>query len=317
MKLKLNTVALSVLLVSLGANADNNKLANFDQSAAQVNNAKKYELNGEIKINDAGEITEHSSLPEYMRGLDTAEFEQIMAKALEDYYLTGEYNFPIAPGDELWGKLSLSQRVQVSTVPEEVLSVISTEQLVELLQENPNASNMLAYNSIEEGFSKTSGKSNVMAELVKRQDNTDVLVKKYSETNVDKPVPGQKLRKSKAFKQSLLELALSHPEIFEVASKDHRLLTKFAAKLEKKLANNDDYMPHDLKASEVFLKKALTQNGYLGAKANSEYAQIADQLLPKDAKKGADGKVQLTYKQYLRWLAKIGKKNANNIKEGK
>ena len=102
---------------------------------------------------------------------------------------TGDaYEFPITPEKtpEEWGKLrSIKKMLKVCQVPEEILETMSTEGLIETCLAYPLMGNMMAYNSIYDGFLKHIETFNGLRELLSREDAGPLLAEKYQALSLD------------------------------------------------------------------------------------------------------------------------------------
>lgn len=90
------------------------------------------------------------------------------------------YDFPLKPGTPEWKAIiSHDERVSACQVPENILKKMSTSGLVETVLSYPHFGDMLAYNTIEQGFAKMSTRFNGFPELYKRKDAGTVLLARY------------------------------------------------------------------------------------------------------------------------------------------
>lgn len=92
----------------------------------------------------------------------------------------GSYKFPIDQYDDEWYTLdSAVEMRKVTQIPEELLDVISTEELINLVIKYPLLCDMKAYSTLEEGYYVVKSRFNGIQELVAREDAYDKLLKSY------------------------------------------------------------------------------------------------------------------------------------------
>lgn len=93
---------------------------------------------------------------------------------------TDAYGFPIKPGTPEWAALtSHSEMLQVCQVPKSILQQMSTEGLIETYLDYPLYGDMLAYNSMQEGFDAVVSRFNGLQALLKREDAGTKLLSRY------------------------------------------------------------------------------------------------------------------------------------------
>ncbi|MDY7040242.1 MAG: hypothetical protein SVX38_05200 [Chloroflexota bacterium] len=93
---------------------------------------------------------------------------------------TDAYDFPIKPGTPEWAALkSHEEMLQVCQVPESILQEMSTEGLIETCLNYPLYGDMLAYNSMQQGFDAVVSRFNGLQELLKREDAGSKLLARY------------------------------------------------------------------------------------------------------------------------------------------
>ena len=90
------------------------------------------------------------------------------------------YDYPIKPGTDAWKALgSHVEMLKVCQIPETKLHSMSTEALVETVLNYPLFSDVLAYNSPQQGFDAMASQFNGIPELLDRKDAGTVLLAKY------------------------------------------------------------------------------------------------------------------------------------------
>lgn len=90
------------------------------------------------------------------------------------------YDFPVKAGTEEWEEFqSLEEMLEVTQIPESILTTMSTEGLVETVFNYPLINNIYAFNSVQEGFDVVSLRFNGLPELLQREDAGTILLNKY------------------------------------------------------------------------------------------------------------------------------------------
>lgn len=96
--------------------------------------------------------------------------------------LARKYEYPITHYDAEWYKLpSVIEMRKVTQIPENVLEIISTEELVELVLEYPLLCDINAFSDKGTGYEHLKLQFNGIEELISRQDAYDKLLNKYRE----------------------------------------------------------------------------------------------------------------------------------------
>jgi hypothetical protein len=89
------------------------------------------------------------------------------------------YTYPVSPLDDEWDLLGCEEIRELSQIPQEVLSDISTEELVTLILEYPFLCDINAFDSVEEGYANLKNQFNGINELLEREDCIDILLDTY------------------------------------------------------------------------------------------------------------------------------------------
>lgn len=101
---------------------------------------------------------------------------------------TKSWDYPIKPGTEAWLALSThDEMIEACQIPAEVLSTLTTKELIELSLDYPLLGDIFAYDKIEEGINWVSARFNGLQELFKRKDNASLLLDKMKKQNSLKP----------------------------------------------------------------------------------------------------------------------------------
>lgn len=98
---------------------------------------------------------------------------------------SGVYDWPIKPGMPEWKELTThAQMVGVLQIPENILSDISTEDLMQTCLNYPLFLDMFAFNSLQQGIENIISDFNGLRELLKRQDAGVELLKEYTKVAI-------------------------------------------------------------------------------------------------------------------------------------
>lgn len=124
------------------------------------------------------------------------------------------YDFSIRPGTPEWKTLhSHEEMIKVCLLPKSILEAIETEDLIETCLRYPLFVDMLAYQSLNQGFSLVAAYFNGLEELIKRNDAGLKLLKIYDEINSGKYDWTQ---------QIYIEVLLSQNDILIKLNKENR-----------------------------------------------------------------------------------------------
>jgi hypothetical protein len=94
------------------------------------------------------------------------------------------YDYPIKGGTEEWKAFQThDEMLRACQIPEDILKNMSTSGLVQTVLEYPLYGDMMAYNSIQQGFDAVASQFNGLPELLNRQDAGTELLAIYSKMN--------------------------------------------------------------------------------------------------------------------------------------
>ncbi len=132
---------------------------------------------------------------------------------------TDAYRFPKYTGEE---PLDWKQIVEFNQIPEETLKSMSTDGLIETCLDYPLyfAGMSFSSSSVYEGFLRTLHEFNGLAELMKRDDAPEKLVRVYREASPDK-VKGTD--DGAPLRMRYLQYIIAQDEILEGLSKEQRM----------------------------------------------------------------------------------------------
>lgn len=102
----------------------------------------------------------------------------------------GNYSFPVTVGSVEWDELGTVEQMRAATqIPDEILEVISTEDLISLILEYPLLCDLHAYGSLSEGYAAIKAEFNGINELLSRKDCCTELIAAY----MNYEIPVQKI----------------------------------------------------------------------------------------------------------------------------
>ncbi len=205
------------------------------------------------------------------------------------------WDYPIKPGMEEWKRLNSHQEmVDICQIPDNVISKIPTENLVELCLNYPLFFTMKAFNNLQDGFNQVSTEFNGFQELFKREDVGTVLLAIYAKT---KPADVQKekdLISKGLFEQRLffIEFILAQRTVIEKMTeseiksllKETILKTEEKAKLEFSTFNKQatSLIAVRILGSEKVVKNNIKNFDIQRYKAFSETVWLTDKNMIKD-----------------------------------
>ena len=90
------------------------------------------------------------------------------------------YDYPVKPGTPQWKQLrSNEEKIKACLIPDNILSSLSTQDLLDVCLEYPLLNNIYAFADIEKGIDKLFKDFNGIRELAKRPDALDKFVNEY------------------------------------------------------------------------------------------------------------------------------------------
>lgn len=161
----------------------------------------------------------------------------------------GEYTYPVTPDDEVWASMNYAEMRDACNMPQELVDMLSTEELVNAALDYPLMLDCLLFDSYEKGIEHLILNSNVYCELFEREDAAVVLLKAYSDLNVDYDLltivdPSRNLyAESNYEKEIMLQILLSTDEIFEMLNQTQteQLIELLSEKYDEKRGKCDDF----------------------------------------------------------------------------
>ncbi len=188
------------------------------------------------------------------------------------------WDFPIRPGTSEWKAFKNSyEKISACQIPNEVLSNLTTDQLVEICLRYPLLLDILAFNNILDGFIKYENDFNGFKELISRKDVAIELLQKYKKMN---PLDFKENWESYemgdlAMKISMTELFLSHNQVLsKLSSEDKKsLLREFQLKKDQKNSKRELYTELCIQTIYLSIVKVMeSENIDLGIMIDMESA---------------------------------------------
>lgn len=161
MKKSISLVVIVSILLLISSDTMNKKIFNYTYAK---NFASEDIVNEDVK--DITDNTNYSE-PTYNK---------------RDWVENGTVDYPINQTEKEWKDLdNHNEMIKACIVPDEVLSIMKTDELIELLYDYPLLIDMYSYDSLEEGVMHLAEECNILAELCKRKDFSVELLKERLE----------------------------------------------------------------------------------------------------------------------------------------
>ena len=101
------------------------------------------------------------------------------------WYSNEELTYPVTEDDEQWMEYQTHEEmIAACNMPDELVSEVETEKLVELMLEYPLLGDLLLYDNTGDGLEILSHESNILAELLKREDGGERLLDVYCDFEI-------------------------------------------------------------------------------------------------------------------------------------
>jgi hypothetical protein len=147
------------------------------------------------------------------------------------------YDFPVKPGTEQWAKLTTSDQMdEVCVIPDQVLSIISTKDLLITCLNYPRIIDFYLADNLQSGFDKCSKRFNGLTELLNRSDINQVLLKSYLDIDIqNKTMKGYSGTLSH-LQVGFIELLIAQEKIIRLLNEEEKkiLISEATIKLEKR-----------------------------------------------------------------------------------
>lgn len=173
------------------------------------------------------------------------------------YDITDPYDYQVRPGTPEWASFTThAEMVNACQIPELILNRMSTAALVDSVLDYPLFLDVIAFNTLQEGFDVVSSRFNGLQELLQRQDAASQLIAKYAAVDMTADNPGQE---AWSFYLPLMELVLAQEEILRNLTNDEAqyLLSETRVKIKTEKEHPDVYGPFDLQSTSVLAGRLL------------------------------------------------------------
>lgn len=177
------------------------------------------------------------------------------------------FEYSLKPGSEEWRNLSVEEKNELLQIPDSILSVMPTEELIQAYVDNPFCSLIFVYNTIQDGFNRVYNEFNGLRELMKRNDAATKLIDFYKNMQVDGYSPNWEPDKKGefTFKFVYIETLLSQPEIVRQLNLGNTkiLISELIEKYEGKVEHVSEHSIVGLESCTYAIAHTLYQNGKL------------------------------------------------------
>lgn len=173
------------------------------------------------------------------------------------------WDYPVKPGQKEWEQFTThSEMVQACQIPNDVLKLISTQDLLKLCLNYPLQFDFYAYNTVDEGLRAVLSQFNGLQELISRPNCFEVLVNNYSTELHALPLRGEnKDLGERIFKNTLVEAILLRKMDDGGVCKNSEAMKPLQQKIivtsTAKLANKGVYSEMSVDVSTKLLKRFI------------------------------------------------------------
>lgn len=173
-----------------------------------------------------------------------------------------DYPFSIKPGTDEWKNLpSHAERVKRLQLPETVLKSMSTQDLIDACKQYPFLTEIVFYNSLQEGFENVAKDFNGLRELLNRKDAASRILKHYQKLDPEKyNVEWPQVKQGRySFEILFVEMLLAQDEVLGSLNKDQRrqLLGESIKKMDGKMAHPNVYGLLSLNPSALVMGRIM------------------------------------------------------------
>lgn len=149
------------------------------------------------------------------------------------------WHYPIIPGTAEWAKLkSEKEIIAAQQIPDDVLKKMTTSEVFQAWIDLPGRIEILAFNTLQDGFNVVRKRFNVLNELLNRNDVGVIVLNEYMMSSPANLRNDWKSNKKGKFITdfAFLEILISQPEVLEslTNSQKKNLLTKVKKDIEIK-----------------------------------------------------------------------------------
>lgn len=178
------------------------------------------------------------------------------------------FDYPVTPADDEWNDLESHEKmVEVCNMPDELLTILSTDELVNLMLDYPLLGDLLLYDDISAGFYTLAQNSNILRELLKREDGARSLLEAYCEFKIieDTELPEEVVSDAEPDSDIIIDIVSD---------------TRYDDIIEKESENI---------VQDIFLESALVQEQVIGNLDEEEVEILAEEAAKKvEAKENSD-----------------------------
>jgi hypothetical protein len=190
------------------------------------------------------------------------------------------WDFPIKPGTEKWNQLETETgRLNVLQIPDNILKVIETEELVVTCLNYPSAFHYTAYDNEQVGLQKVISNFNGLQELFIRKDAGRYLIEHYKNAYAQgfRSKDNRISERYWPWRFLYLELLLSRRELIQnlEAGDKLKLLQTTLNKLDLKIQNKEVFSKYDNINSALIVVRILEVNNVDAIVSNSVYMNFA------------------------------------------
>lgn len=140
----------------------------------------------------------------------------------EEYSIEEKYVFPVVPNTDEWKAFTtLAEKIEATQIPEDILSRLTDEALIETILDYPLAINMFVYNTHSDGYNQVRTQFNGLPELENR-GIANILYSTYVNLN-NLPEIRNLSYEDRRWKEMILELLLSQLPYYNYLTEDNAL----------------------------------------------------------------------------------------------
>ncbi len=169
------------------------------------------------------------------------------------------YNFPVKPGTEEWNNLETeADRLEALQIPENLLSTMSTQDLIITCLNYPAMAYFSAYNNPQDGMNVIIQRFNGLKELMKRSDAPNILLSTYKEMGTKMALNKQDLNQFFwSIRRCYFEWLLAQDDIIDKMSDEDKseLMKDAIEKLYTKIDKQEEYSGIDYQPTLTILSK--------------------------------------------------------------
>lgn len=187
------------------------------------------------------------------------------------------WDYPVKPGTPEWAAFTTGQQmVDACQIPQEILEILTTQELVQICLDYPLFLNYRAFNDERVGIEILIENFNGLQELLKREDGTKELMTVYREFPVVSRASAKSMDRHLPYKLPYLEQLISNDQFMGKLNNNELLeLRKTAVnKYEKKLENQDIYSLDNIMNSMYLGAVVLKKSGYKKDTAKSSKLDV-------------------------------------------